>query len=216
MSKSNEGRDAQLLVPRPGSRAGPACYACPISAGAALIIVVGPAPWPSQTRSRCGWSITSSTRWSTSSSAPARPRRAAHRGGRGPLRVRAQMDDGRHPHQRQSTSPGRRRPPEIVSCCGHCRVRHLVGYAGVTIRWSRAATCPRCQHRPQLTVWLITSTSGGVAGQAACSRSLCGWVRVLSPSERTRPRVRSLDTPVTEDPLPHSVTGAAPASVSPS
>ena len=41
MSKSNEGRDARLLrCPRPGSRAGPAWYACPISAGAALIIVV--------------------------------------------------------------------------------------------------------------------------------------------------------------------------------
>jgi hypothetical protein len=43
--------------------------------------------------------------------------------------------------------------------------------------------------------------------------SLCGWLSVLSSRERTRPRVRSQDTPVTEDPLPHSVTGAVRGSV---
>jgi hypothetical protein len=53
-----------------------------------------------------------------------------------------------------------------------------------------------------VTVRLIASTTGGAAGQAACSRSLRSWVRVLPPRERTRPRVRSLDTPVTEDPPP--------------
>jgi hypothetical protein len=39
-------------------------------------------------------------------------------------------------------------------------------------------------------------------GRAACSRSRRGRVRVSSPRERTRPRARSLDTPVTEDPPP--------------
>jgi hypothetical protein len=39
--------------------------------------------------------------------------------------------------------------------------------------------------------------------------SLRCWVRVLSPHERTRPRVRSLDTRSPRIP-PHSVTGAAP------
>jgi hypothetical protein len=49
------------------------------------------------------------------------------------------------------------------------------------------------------TAWSRRSAHPLPSSVTPC-HSLRGWVRVLSPHERTRPRARSPDTPVTEDP----------------